>query len=129
MSNKTLYRDTRNGKLSGVCAGIARYFDIEVWFVRILFISATLLGGTMLVLLTYVGLSFLVEPMPSHYRENDESKKSHKLKSRPWKQGESVPALLRTIEQELDEAEAKTRHIEAYVTSETYKVNKAFRQL
>ena len=33
--SKELYRDTRNGKIGGVCAGIAQYFGIEPWIVRI----------------------------------------------------------------------------------------------
>ena len=44
MNNRELYRDTQNGKLSGVCAGIANYFGCEVWLIRILVISAALLG-------------------------------------------------------------------------------------
>ncbi|GAA0853894.1 PspC domain-containing protein [Aliiglaciecola litoralis] len=29
-----LYRDTLNGKVSGVCAGLARHFNVESWMVR-----------------------------------------------------------------------------------------------
>ncbi|MEZ8138402.1 PspC domain-containing protein, partial [Vibrio splendidus] len=43
--SRELYRDPINGKLSGVCAGLANYFGLEVWLVRILVISAALLGG------------------------------------------------------------------------------------
>ncbi|MDN3683486.1 PspC domain-containing protein [Vibrio sinaloensis] len=46
MSNKELYRDTVNGKITGVCAGLANYFGLETWLVRILVISAALLGGS-----------------------------------------------------------------------------------
>lgn len=51
--SRELYRDPINGKLSGVCAGLANYFGLEVWLVRILVISAALLGGSFLVLLAY----------------------------------------------------------------------------
>ena len=49
--SRDLYRDPINGKLSGVCAGLANYFGLEVWLVRIMVISAALLGGRFLVLL------------------------------------------------------------------------------
>jgi len=29
--HKTLYRDPVNGKLGGVCAGLAEYFGMETW--------------------------------------------------------------------------------------------------
>lgn len=41
---KTLYRDPNNGKLGGVCAGLAEYFGVEIWLMRILAVTAFLLG-------------------------------------------------------------------------------------
>jgi len=40
-----LMRDTRNGKIAGVCAGFARYLDVDVVLVRILWVALTLAGG------------------------------------------------------------------------------------
>ncbi|HAH03777.1 MAG TPA: envelope stress response membrane protein PspC, partial [Vibrio sp.] len=65
--SRELYRDPINGKLSGVCAGLANYFGLEVWLVRILVISAALLGGSFLVLLAYVALTFMLEKQPPQY--------------------------------------------------------------
>ena len=39
-SGNSLYRDTENGRIAGVCAGIAEYFKIETWLVRILTVTA-----------------------------------------------------------------------------------------
>lgn len=33
---KKLYRNQRNGKISGVCAGLAEFFDIDVTLVRLI---------------------------------------------------------------------------------------------
>ncbi len=44
MNKRELYRDPINGKLAGVCAGLANYFGLETWLVRILVITAALLG-------------------------------------------------------------------------------------
>ncbi len=41
---KELLRDDRNGKLAGVCAGIADYFGWEVWLVRLIVVTSVLLG-------------------------------------------------------------------------------------
>ena len=36
---RELLRDDRNGKIAGVCAGIADYFGWELWLVRVVTIS------------------------------------------------------------------------------------------
>jgi len=43
MSNKTLYKDSVHKKLSGVCAGIARYYDLPRLVVRALAVVALLM--------------------------------------------------------------------------------------
>lgn len=42
---RKLYRDPANGKLSGVCSGLATFFDIDPVIFRIAFVVLTLLGG------------------------------------------------------------------------------------
>ncbi|SMR99372.1 Phage shock protein C [Vibrio mangrovi] len=127
--NKALYRDPRQGKFSGVCAGLANYFELEVWLVRIIVLSATLLGGGFLVILAYIALSLMLEKQPEDYEQTIQMQREHKLKSRPWKQGASASQLLRNLDQELERVEEKVCQIEAYVTSDAFRVNKAFRNL
>ncbi|MBO6226596.1 MAG: PspC domain-containing protein, partial [Shewanella sp.] len=45
-NGRTLYRIPQSGKIAGVCAGIAEYFAIETWLVRVLAVSIFLLGGS-----------------------------------------------------------------------------------
>ena len=42
---RRLYRDPVNGKLAGVCSGLATYFNVDPAIFRIIFIVLTLLGG------------------------------------------------------------------------------------
>ncbi|ASA57015.1 envelope stress response membrane protein PspC [Vibrio gazogenes] len=127
--HKSLYRDPRHGKISGVCAGVANYFELEAWLVRIIVLSATLLGGGFLVILAYIALSLMLEKQPEDYDQTVQMQREHKLKSRPWKQGASAHQLLHNLSQELDKVEVKVCQVEAYVTSDAFKVNKAFRDL
>ncbi|KOO06241.1 envelope stress response membrane protein PspC [Vibrio hepatarius] len=129
MNNKELYRDTANGKISGVCAGLANYLGAEVWLIRILVISAALLGGSFLVLLAYVAMTLMLEKQPENYVEAIKNQQEHKLKSKPWQQGQSPVALLDTLEKDFDKLENKLRSMEAYVTSDTFKVNREFNKL
>lgn len=127
--SKELYRDTINSKLTGVCAGLAHYIGAEVWLVRILFISAALLGGSFLVLLAYIALSLMLEKQPANYVESLKNQQEHKLKSKPWQAGQSPEQLLNTLEKDFEQLEHKVRGIEAYVTSDTFKVNREFSKL
>ena len=129
MNKRELYRDTTNGKLSGVCAGLANYFGTEVWLIRILVISAALLGGSFLVLLAYIAMTFMIEKQPANYVESLKSEQEHKLKSKPWQQGQTPGALLETLERDFDRLEGNIRELEAYVTSDTFKVDREFKSL
>ena len=41
---KKLYRNTSDGKIAGICAGIGDYFEIDPVIIRLLFLSALFLG-------------------------------------------------------------------------------------
>ncbi|EJL6308430.1 envelope stress response membrane protein PspC [Vibrio cholerae] len=129
MSKRELYRDPYNGKIAGVCAGLANYFGLEVWLVRILVITAALLGGTFLVLVAYVAMALMLEKLPKQYREDIRSQQEHTLKSKPWAQGQAPKELLHTLDCDLSQVESRIRGVEAYVTSEAFKVNREFRKL
>lgn len=43
---KKLYKDKRNEKLCGVCAGIAKYFSIDVTLIRLAWVLFCALGGS-----------------------------------------------------------------------------------
>ena len=52
--------DKSNGKVFGVCAGIADYFGIDTMLVRIGFVAATLLGVGAPVLI-YVAIALIAD--------------------------------------------------------------------
>lgn len=45
MSTKKLVRDIKNKKLAGVCAGVAKYFGMDVTLVRIIWLVLALMGS------------------------------------------------------------------------------------
>lgn len=55
--NRRFLLDKGQGRLMGVCAGIARYFGWDVNLVRIAFVTATLFGfGSPVLLYLIIGL-------------------------------------------------------------------------
>lgn len=56
---KKLYKTDYNKMISGVCNGIAEYFNIDVSLIRLLFVLATLIGfGS--ALLVYIVLAIIL---------------------------------------------------------------------
>ncbi|WP_139281705.1 envelope stress response membrane protein PspC [Vibrio aerogenes] len=129
MMSRHLYRATENKRITGVCAGLANYFGWEAWLVRMIVVSATLLGAGGLTIMAYIALSLMLDKQPESYEQTVEKQRAHKLKSRPWEQGQAPGQLLAHIEQEFSALESQVCRMEAYVTSESFRVNKAFRDL
>ena len=53
-------KDRINGKVFGVCAGIANYTDIDPMVVRLVFVAGTILGFGTFVLI-YLAIALLVD--------------------------------------------------------------------
>ncbi|WP_415229684.1 envelope stress response membrane protein PspC [Psychromonas sp.] len=126
MNKKTLYRNPENAKLGGVCAGIAEYFDIEVWLVRLLVVSVFLFTAGFFVFIAYVMAYFLLDEMPEkQWQQNVYTK--HKVKKKAWQTGDSAQKILENISIELDKMQQNIEQLEDYVTSFEYKLNQEFK--
>ncbi len=71
-----LYRNRRDGRICGVAAGLADYWDVADWVVRLMFIGAFLFTG-MLAIWAYVAGAVLLSPRPE-----DRSRRSRKRRER-----------------------------------------------
>jgi phage shock protein PspC (stress-responsive transcriptional regulator) len=55
--NSPFRLDKANGKVMGVCAGLANYFGIETVWIRVGFLAATLIGfGSPVLIYLVIGL-------------------------------------------------------------------------
>lgn len=74
---KTLYRLPKRGQITGVCAGLADYFDLDATLVRLIFVIMAFATGGVVILL-YIILSII---LPVDRAEMDEtiSEKAHQL--------------------------------------------------
>lgn len=61
--SRSFFLDKPNGKLMGVCSGIARYFNIDTTLVRIGFVFGTLLGAGSLIIV-YLAVGFIANAEP-----------------------------------------------------------------
>ena len=51
---KRLYRDTKEGKLGGVCAGIGDYFNLDPVIIRLAFLLLIFAGGLIAYLIAWI---------------------------------------------------------------------------
>ncbi len=65
---KRIYRDSKNSMLAGVCAGIAKYFDLDPTIVRILWVVVTLAGGSGLI--AYIICALIIPDEPEYNEVN-----------------------------------------------------------
>ncbi len=72
-----LYRNTRDSKVMGVCAGLADYLDVRLCVVRFMTIVGILLSGGWLIAL-YLVMGFILDPKPDHLYERDDNRKAHR---------------------------------------------------
>lgn len=66
---KRLFRDKSNEVLAGVCAGFAKYLDIDVTIIRILWVLVTLLGGSGII--AYIVCALVMPEEPDFPEVND----------------------------------------------------------
>jgi len=140
-----LFRDPRQGKVAGICVGVADYFGWETWLVRIFAVSGVLLGMAWLIFI-YIAAWFILDKKPAahvsnfakddeHFSEqetatqNDITNESIKVKSRIWQAGEPPKQAFHDIRRKFKTLEKQLRSIERYVTSPEFTVSREINKL
>lgn len=142
---KELYRIPSQGKIAGVCAGLADYFGWEPWLVRILVASGVLLGMGWFIVI-YIAAWFILdkkaatksnfaqsdlggEQKGSSAHKDDIANESIKVKARIWQAGEPPKQAFRDIRKKFFVLEKQLRGIEHYVTSPEFTVSREINKL
>jgi len=145
---RELYRLPQQGKVAGVCAGVADYFGFETWLVRIVFISGVLLSGAMFVV-AYIAAWFILDVKPGHekgskkhqwqnhwHAEDSNAKvRSHfsdrpiEVKEKVWQAGEPPKQAFHDIAGQFRDLEKRLQHLESYVTSTEFTVAREINKL
>ncbi len=66
---KKLYRIHEGKKLAGVCTGLAKYFNLDVTIIRLIWVAFVLLGGSGILLYIIAALVIPEAPDPEKYVE------------------------------------------------------------
>ncbi len=121
-SPSRLYRNRRDGVIFGVCTGIADYFGVQRWVVRVLWVGGLLMFPPPTII-GYLLLALFLPKAPEHLYENKDEEHF-------WRDVRVDPARkFSELRHKFREQEHRLRGMEAYVTSEAYRVHREINDL
>ncbi|GLR70660.1 envelope stress response membrane protein PspC [Agaribacter marinus] len=152
-NGKKLYRDPKQGKIAGVCVGIAEFFGIEIWLVRILTVAAFLLMTGPFIFLGYIVLWAVLDKKSNVQQSEVYTTKSYKpggsnsatfeskgyvnratdakveVKQAVWQAGQAPKEAFKQIQQKFIRTENRLRKLEGFVTSNEFQINRELNKL
>ena len=122
-SRTRFYRDTVNGKVMGVCAGIADYTGMDVNLIRIMMLAAILLGSGSPILLYFIA-GWMTPKKPRELRDDDREEQRfwQGVRASPTRSARDIRSRMRDIDRRLAD-------IETYVTTENRTLAREIEQL
>ena len=122
-SRTRFYRDKRNGKIMGVCAGIADYTGFDVNLVRVCLIATVFMsGGSVLPFYFIAGFVTPAKPRELEFADREERQFWQGVRASPTRTAKDIRSRMRDIDRRLAD-------IESYVTTENRSLAKEIEQL
>ncbi|NVK26040.1 MAG: envelope stress response membrane protein PspC [Gammaproteobacteria bacterium] len=151
-NRKPLQRIPEQGKIAGVCAGVAEYTNVETWLVRVIWFSGFILSGGFF-FIAYIagwfildkreptgsssrrnkanqgGFSFNVKDQWHRMSDDDDIDRTVEVKTKVWQAGEPPRMAFRDITRQFDSIERRVRNVEGYVTSNEFTLKREINRL
>lgn len=122
-SRTRFYRNKREGKVNGICAGIADYTGLDVTLVRIALIAAIVLGaGALLPVYFIAGWVADDQPREIAADDKDERKFWQGVRASPSQSARDIRGRMREIDRRLAD-------VEVYVTTENRSLAREIEEL
>jgi phage shock protein C len=122
-SRTRFYRDKQNGKLFGVCAGIADYTGFDVSLVRVCFLAAVFMsGGSVLPFYIIAAMVTPTKPRALERTDREEQQFWQGVRASPARAAKDIRSRLKNIDRRLAD-------IESYVTTENRSLAREIEQL
>lgn len=126
-----LYRNTREGKIGGVCAGLADHFEIDRNIMRIIFVAGLLFTFPLLFwgyMVAWVVMAPKGEKDSEPKFEYDEKERCYRKKN-VFRYKESTSERIRSAKERLNSVARRVENMEQYITSKRFELNKEFANL
>ena len=122
-SRTRFYRDKRNGKIMGVCAGIADYTGFDVSLIRVAMLAALFMsGGSILPFYFIMGWVSPNKPVALERVDREEQQFWQGVRASPTRAARDIRSRLKDIDRRLAD-------IESYVTTENRSLAREIEQL
>ncbi len=122
-SRTRFYRDKRNGKVMGICAGIADYTGLDVTLVRFGLIAAVFLSsGSILPVYFIAGMIAPDKPRELETSDTEEREFWQSVRRSPTRTARDIRLRLKDIDRRL-------AGVESYVTNENRTLAREIEQL
>ena len=122
-SRTRFYRDKRNGKVMGICAGIADYTGFDVTLVRICMLAALFLSsGSVIPIYFIAGWITPTRPRELDYFGPEDKQFWQGVRASPARTARDIRSRFRDLDRRLAD-------IESYVTSENRTLAREIEQL
>jgi len=131
-TKRELFRDPQRGKIAGVCAGLSDYFNMELWLVRIIFVSAVLLTGGPLFVVAYIAAWFILDkkqPSAVNKTQSPYGGDPLEVKFKVWQKGDPPRRALQDLKELLTRVDSRLQNMERYVTSSEFTVSREINKL
>lgn len=131
-TKRELLRDPVRGKIAGVCAGLSDYFNMELWLVRIIFVTAVLLAGGPLFVVAYIAAWFILDKKPANSHDKTQTQPHDdplEVKFKVWQKGEPPRRALQDLKERLVRVDSRLQEMERYVTSTEFTVSREINKL
>ncbi len=115
-----IYR-ARNGVFLGVCKGIAEYFDLSVFWLRLALVIVFIFSGFWPVIGVYLVAAFFMKPKPIKPIESEEEREFYDSYVH------SPKTAAQRLRKKFDELERRIRGMEDKVTGREYEWERRFR--
>jgi phage shock protein C len=122
-SRTRFYRDKRNGKLFGVCSGIADYTGFDVSLVRVCFLAAIFMSGGLVLPFYFIAAMVTpTKPMALERSDSEDQQFWQGVRASPTRAARDIRGRLKDIDRRLAD-------IESYVTTENRSLAREIEQL
>ena len=122
-SRTRFYRDKQEGKIFGICAGIADYTGFDVTLVRISMVAAIFLSGGSIIPFYFIA-AMVTPKKPREFALSDPEERQfwQSVRASPARSARDIGSRLRDIDRRLAD-------IESYVTTENRSLANEIEQL
>ena len=114
-----IYR-SRNGVLLGVCRGVAEYFDLSVFWIRLAVVIVFLLSGFWPVIGIYLAAALLMKPHPVRPIETEDEQEFYDSYVH------SPRSAAQRLRRQFENLERRIRRMESTVTGKDYEWERKF---